>query len=736
MSQVIVSTELNGKTYSIETGKLAKFADGAVMVRCGDTMALVTVVASDEIRPGINFLPLQVEYREKTSAAGKFPGGFIKREGRPSDHEVLCSRLIDRPIRPMLPKSWRYETQILPTVFSFDPDVDPETLAMVGASAALMISDIPFEGPVSEVKVGRIDGEFIINPSFEQMESSDIDMTVAGTNTSIAMVEGESKEISEDEFLEALQFAHEYIKILNDLQNELADKIQTEKREFEEPEPPEDIASTVKETVSEGLDEYVHSETEKNERKEWRDKLKNLAMEKVEEVYGEEYEEDEEKDKEELDGIVDEIFSRLEKDAMRAKILDESKRLDGRGLTDIRDIDCEVGVLPRSHGSALFTRGETQSMGMVTLGTSRDNQMVDGLLPSYERRFYLHYNFPPYCTGEVKRLGVGRREVGHGNLAERAFQCVLPDEDNFPYTIRVTSEILQSNGSSSMATVCSGSLAMYDCGVPIKKAVAGIAMGLIKEGDRVAVLSDILGDEDFLGDMDFKVAGTKDGITAYQMDIKIDGLPIDIMKKALAQAKEGRFHILDKMNEVIDQPREKLSEHAPRFTIIQIPQDTIGALIGSGGETIRQLTMETDTDIDIQEDGKIVIASQSEEAANEAIKQIKEITKKPEEGAIYEGVVREIKEGVGAIVEFLPKKSGLLHISNIAYERIDKVTDVVNVGDEVKVKLLEATRDGKFRLSRKALLPKPEGWEDRPPRKPRGKGGPPRGGGSRRSPRR
>jgi len=714
-----VSIELNGKTYSLETGRFAKYANGSVMVRCGDTMILVTVVASEIEKPDIDFLPLQVEYREKLSAAGKIPGGFMKREGKPSDHEILSSRLIDRPIRPMIPKTWRYETQIVATVYSSDSDNEADTLGMIGASAALMISNIPFTGPVSEVRIGRIDGEFVLNPTVSQLKDSDFEFTVAGTDTSLAMVEGECKEISEEEFLSCLEFAHEQIKVLNSLQNQLLALCNPVKREFTVHEYDEELVNLIKTEIQTELDEYVHKVTAKSERHETRNQLVEKAVLKATEVMSGNEGFDENKIKKEIS----EIVSKLEKASMRNMILDDGIRLDGRGLKDIRPINCEIGLLPRAHGSALFTRGETQSLTTTTLGTSRDEQMIDGLLPSFTQRFILHYNFPPFSTGEVGRMtGVGRREVGHGNLAERALKGMLPDFTDFPYTVRVVSDILESNGSSSMATVCAGSLSLFDAGVPMKKPVAGIAMGLIKEDDRVAVLSDILGDEDFLGDMDFKVTGTVDGITACQMDIKIQGLSLEIMKTALMQANAGRMHILSIMSETIDAPKEEMSNYAPRFTTIMIPQDKIGAVIGPGGETIRGITRETTAEINIQDDGTVMIASTTAEAGLEARRIIEALTRNPEEGMIYTGEVKEIREGLGAFVEILPKKQGLLHISQIAYERTENISDVLTVGDKIEVKLLEITPDGKFRLSRKALLEKPANYTeethgDRPPRR-------------------
>ncbi len=701
----IICVDFDGNEYSLESGKYAKFANGSVMVKCGETMVLVTAVASDTERTDIDFLPLQVEYREKSSSAGKIPGGFLKREGKPTDREILSARLIDRPIRPLIPKSWRFETQIIATVFSTQPEIDPDTLAMVGASAALMISDIPFAGPVSEVRVGRINGNFKINPSFEELKTSDMDLTIAGTDTSIVMVEGEAKEISEEDFLDALSYAHEWIRILNNMQRELVEKVGKLKREFSEIAYPQELIELVESTVAQELQEYIHTITTKKERKEWRDRLLQKALELAVAKFNEK----EEYTEFNFEGAISNIINEMEKKAMREMILNENRRLDGRGLKDIRPIYCEVGLLPRAHGSSLFTRGETQALCTTTLGTKDDEQIFDGIFPFYTSRFMLHYNFPPFSTGEVGRLtGVSRREVGHGNLAERALKNMIPTQDVFPYTIRVVSDILESNGSSSMATVCAGTLSLLDAGVPIKKAVAGIAMGLIKEDDRIAILTDILGDEDHLGDMDFKVAGTSDGITACQMDIKIEGLSIDIMRTALEQARQARLFILERMNELISKPRGDLSPYAPRFISIKIPTDAIGLVIGTGGETIRTITKETNTSIFIEEDGTVQIASASKEDSLNAAKMIENLIRKPEVGDVYVGEVKEIREGLGAFVEFLPRKTGLLHISNIDYQRISKVSDVLNVGDKIDVKLVEITNDGKFKLSRKALLPKPQ----------------------------
>lgn len=703
-----VSVDFAGKEYSLEVGKYAKFANGAVMVKCGDTMVLVTAVATENERTDIDFLPLQVEYREKSSSAGKIPGGFFKREGKPTDREILSARLIDRPIRPLIPKFWRYETQIIATVFSTQPEVDPDTLAAVGASAALMISDIPFEGPVSEVRVGRINGIFKINPSFDELKNSDMDLTIAGTDSSIVMVEGEAKEISEEDFLEALQFAHEKIIVLNKLQRELAEKIGKRKRPFNKVEYPQELIEVIKNAISEDLNVYIHTTTTKKERKEWRERLLFKALQNVQELFSER----EDFIAFDFEKAVPNIVNELERQAMRTMILQEKRRLDGRGLDDIRPIYCEVGLLPRTHGSSLFCRGETQALCTTTLGTKEDELIFDGIFPIFSSRFMLHYNFPPFCTGEVGRLtGLSRREIGHGNLAERALKNMLPDQSEFPYTVRVVSDILESNGSSSMATVCAGSLSLFDAGVPMKKAVAGIAMGLIKEDDQVAVLTDILGDEDHLGDMDFKVAGTKEGITACQMDIKIEGLSIDIMRNALEQAKQARLFILEKMNAILDKPRPDISPYAPRFTSIKIPTETIGLVIGSGGETIRSIAKETNSSINIEEDGTVLIASMSKEDAQNAVKMIEAIIRKPEVGDTYKGEVKEIREGLGAIVEFLPRKTGLLHISNIDYKKINRIGDVLNVGDKIDVMLVEITKDGKYKLSRKALLPKPNTYQ-------------------------
>ncbi|MBS1538334.1 MAG: polyribonucleotide nucleotidyltransferase [Bacteroidetes bacterium] len=728
-----VSLQLNGKEYSLETGRFAKLAQGAVMVRYADTMVLVTVCASSESRD-LDFVPLTVEYREKTAASGKIPGGFFKREGKPSDKEVLSARLIDRPVRPLFPKTWRHETQIVATVFSSDQLHDSDTLAAVGASAAIMLSGLPFKGPFAEVSIGRVNGEFILNPSFKDLEESDLEMIVAGTDDEILMVEGSSKEISEEDFIAAIEFAQGHIKLFTALQRELMALVGASQVEHTEPEVDETLVEAVKAIAT----PEIHAQIRTNSSKEIRSAFRKELSTKVLEAINTNIPLESESEIATRNKTINKIIGKIEKAEMRRMILDENRRLDGRTTTDIRPITSEVGILPRTHGSALFTRGETQSLTSVTLGTKDDEQIIDGLLPTYFRRFMLHYNFPPYSTGEVGRMtGTSRRETGHGNLAERAVKIMSPNETEFPYVIRIVSDILESNGSSSMATVCASSLALWDAGVPLKKAVSGIAMGLIKEGDEVAVLSDILGDEDFLGDMDFKVAGTADGITACQMDIKIAGLSMDILRKALHQARDGRLHILSKMNEALSEPRQDLSPYAPRLTTIQIPVESIGAVIGSGGSVIRALCLEFGVEINIQDDGTVVIAATDGEAALKTVQRIESIIRPPEVGMVYNATVKEVREGLGAICEFMPKTKGLLHISQISYEPFEYVGDILKNGQQIEVKLIEIQSDGKFRLSRKALLEKPEGYVEREqrPREPR-RDDDRRGGGDRRDDRR
>jgi polyribonucleotide nucleotidyltransferase len=683
--------EIGGKKLIIETGRYAKQANGSVMVRLGDTMVLVTVVAATEAKEDQGFFPLQVEYREKTSAAGKFPGGFIKREGRPSEKEVLSARLIDRPIRPLFPKDFKNETQVIASVLSYDGENDADVLGAVGASAALTISDIPFDGPIAQVRVGRINGEYIVNPTEEQVKESDLELIVAGTSDSILMVEGEAAEVNEEELLNALKFAQVELKKIVDVQHELKEAAGKTKWTVEPKEIDEGLLNDVKGLATEKQKNIVSSALAKEERS-------NANSQLLEEVTAELAEKYPEQEK-----VITEIMHDMEKDMMRERILEEGIRLDGRDTTQVRPITIELGVLPRTHGSALFTRGETQSLTTITLGTKSDEQIIDGLSEGYTKKFMLHYNFPPFSVGEVGRMfGVSRREIGHGNLAERALKLVFPEESSFPYTVRIISDILESNGSSSMATVCAGSLAMMEAGVPLKRAVSGIAMGLVKEGERYAVLSDILGNEDHLGDMDFKVAGTQEGITAFQMDIKIQGISFEIMEKALHQAKDGRLHILSKMDEAIEKPREQLSPFAPRLITMKIDVDQIGSVIGPGGKVIQGMQREFGVDINIEDDGTINIASTNSEAATKCKEYIKKITASPEVGEVYDGVVTKIMD-FGAFVEILPGKEGLLHISQIENKRIDKVSDYLKTGDKVTVKLIKM-ENGKFSLSRRELL--------------------------------
>ncbi|MFC2103276.1 polyribonucleotide nucleotidyltransferase [Bacteroidota bacterium] len=682
--------EIGGKNLIIETGRYAKQANGSVMVRYGDTMVLVTAVASSEAMEDRGFFPLQVEYREKTSAAGKFPGGFIKREGRPSEKEILSSRIIDRPIRPLFPKDFMNETQIIASVYSFDGENDSDVLGAIGASAALTISDIPFDGPVAEIRVGKVDGEFIVNPTHSQLKAADLELVVAGTADSIAMVEGEAHELSEEDLLQALKFAQGEIKKLVDLQIELREAVGKEKWEVVPKEIDESMKMDVYSFAESKQKDIVDSALAKEERAAANSDLLLAVISELEEKYPEQ------------EKVIGEIMHDMEKDMMRERILNEGVRLDGRSTTDVRPISIELGLLPRTHGSALFTRGETQSLSTITLGTKSDEQIIDGLSEESKKKFMLHYNFPPFSVGEVRRLGVGRREIGHGNLAERALKVMTPDETTFPYTIRVISDILESNGSSSMATVCAGSLAMMDAGVPISKPVSGIAMGLVKEGEKFAVLSDILGNEDHLGDMDFKVAGTKDGITAFQMDIKIQGISFEIMEKALHQAKDGRLHILDKMNEVIQSSRDQLSPYAPRLLTMKVETEQIGLVIGPGGKTIQGMQRLYGVDVNIEDDGTVSIASPNGEDANKCKEYIKKLTATPEVGEVYDGVVTKIMD-FGAFVEIIPGKDGLLHISQIDNKRVEKVSDYYKVGDKVTVKLIKI-ENGKFSLSRKELL--------------------------------
>jgi len=695
--------ELGGRLLKIETGRLARQAGGSALVQYGDTVVLCTAVSDEVEREGIDYFPLQVEYREKTAAVGKIPGGFFKREGKPSEKEILSARLIDRPIRPMFPENFKCETQVICSVYSSDKENDADVLGAVGASAALMISDIPFDGPIAEVRVGRVDGVFVINPTQTQLVTSDMDLVVAGTDDSVVMVEGEGKEVSEADLLSAIKLAHENIKLLCKLQIELRDECGKSKREVKPVEKNEELFNEIKALCFDKLKELDRTVMTKEERHN-----KNKAIyESVQEALKEKYPEQEEK--------ISEIYADFQYKDMRTMILDEAKRLDGRKTTDIRPITCEVGVMPRNHGSALFTRGETQSLTSLTLGTKMDEQIIDGLFAESKKSFMLHYNFPPFSVGETGRMtGPGRREIGHGHLAERSLKNMLPDDADFPYTIRLVSDILESNGSSSMATVCAGSLALMDGGVHIKRPVAGIAMGLIKEGDKVAVLSDILGNEDHFGDMDFKVCGTAEGITGFQMDIKIKGISFEIMEQALLQAKEGRMHILGIMTQTLPEARESISSYAPHLYTIMVPVEMIGAVIGPGGKMIRHIIEKSGAEINIEDDGQVVIAAVSGESAKIAQSMIEKIVELPVKGKVYTGVVVKTTD-FGAFVEILPGKEGLLHISQIDIKRVNRVEDVLKRGDEVVVKLLDIDPDtGKMSLSKKVLMEGYKEEEERP----------------------
>ena len=683
--------EIGGKPFILETGKLAKQANGAVWVQLGGTVILATAVADTSPSENKDFFPLSVDYREKAYAAGKIPGGFFKREGRPSETEILSARLVDRSIRPLFPKNFKNETQVYIWVLSADKVNDADILGITGASAALCISDIPFDRPVAGIRVGRVNGEFVANPTFEEQSQSDIDLIIAASEESIIMVEGESKEVSEKDMVDALNFGHEEIKKEIALIKEMI--AETSKPKMELPEEP-DLSELQEKIESNYKDELA--ECLRIAKKEDRNSALSSLKEKVLTELAEEFPEMEDK--------IAEIIHDLEKALMRQMILEEGVRLDGRKPDEIRDISIEVGLLPRVHGSALFTRGQTQALAAVTLGTKMDEQKIEELEGEFWKTYMLHYNFPPFSVGEVRPIrGPSRREIGHGNLAERAIKPVIPSDKKFPYTIRIVSDILESNGSSSMATVCAGSLALMDAGVPIKEPVAGIAMGLVKEDDKVAILTDILGDEDHMGDMDFKVAGTREGITAFQMDIKIQGISTELMMEALDNAKRARFFILDKMQEVIAEPRTELSQYAPRIIAFKIPQDLIGSVIGPGGKTIREIIEKTGATIDISDDGTVTIASTDSTAGEQAAEIIKQMTATPEVGEVYNGKVKKILK-FGAIVEIFPGREGLLHISEIENHRINRVEDVLHVGDEVKVKILKIEADGKLDLSRKVLL--------------------------------
>ncbi len=702
------SMTLAGRELSIETGRMAKQASGAVVVRYGDTMVLVTAVANYFSKSEQDFFPLQVEYRERGYAAGKIPGGFFKREGRPTEKEVLSARLIDRPIRPLFPENYFCDTQIIANVISSDQENPGDILGVIGASAALGISDIPFLGPIAAVRVGYIDNTLVLNPTIPQLEKSQMDIVIAGTADSVVMVEGESLEITEELFIQALNFGQTAITAIIQLQQEFIAAINPKKYVVPAIDEPVELKTAILEAVEPKLAEWRQLALIS---KQTRAENINAFIQELVLKFAEQYPDSAQY----IAKVVDE---RLKTD-MRTQILTTGIRLDGRNTTQIRPITCEVGLLPRAHGSALFTRGETQSLGSVTLGTKIDEQIIDDIdREEFTKRFMLHYNFPPFSVGEVKPLrGTGRREIGHGNLAERALKFQIPKEEEFPYTIRIVSDILESNGSSSMATVCAGSLALMDAGVPIKKTVAGIAMGLIKENDQVIVLSDIIGAEDHYGDMDFKVAGTRDGITAIQMDLKVKGISTELMREALEQARRGRLEIIDIMEMTLAEPRPQISPYAPRMLTIKVDTDLIGEIIGPGGKNIRSLQAETNTTIEIDDEGVVFISAANFEDAEKAREKIIAITAKPEEGMVYRDCPVKRLESYGAFVEFLPGKEGLLHISEVAWQRTNDINDVLKVGDRVDVLLKKIPSPGRFELSMKELVEKPAGFEENRNRK-------------------
>ncbi len=705
----ITACSLPNQTVTFETGLMANQADGAVVVRAGDSVVIGTAVASKSVREGCDFFPLTVDYFEKTYAAGRIPGGFFKREGRPTGKEILTSRLIDRPLRPLFPDHFFNDVQIVGIVLSYDLINQVDILAMNAASCALLISSIPFDNPIGAVRVGKVEGKLILNPSPADLEHSTLEMVVAGTEQAITMVESGSAEVTEDELIEALGFAHDNIKKLVASMRELQSRIGKPKMVVVPPTPDTELEQLVRDTIFADVRDALNT-AEKTARKNKFQVIGDKLEAALQQKYGEKASEKGKR----AHAIQEDIVQR----ELRRMILEEGRRIDGRGLVDIRPITCAVGFLPRTHGSALFTRGQTQSLGVVTLGAASDSQIIDGIDEEYKKQFLLHYNFPPFSTGECKPMrGPGRREIGHGALAERALARVMPPRDVFPYTVRVVSEILSSNGSSSMASVCSGALSMMDAGVPIKAPVAGIAMGLIKESDNFKVLSDILGDEDHFGDMDFKVAGTTTGVTALQMDIKINGVTLEIMKTALAQAKQGRMHILEKMVQAISKPRTSLSVYAPRIESIDIDPDKIRNLIGPGGKTIRKIQEECKVQIDTGDDGHVTIVSPDQAAIEKALHMVRQITEDAEVGKAYTGKVKRIMK-FGAFVEILPGVEGMVHISQLDHNRVNQVEDVVNIGDEVTVKVIEIDSQGRVNLSRKALLPEPPGGV-RPPEPPR-----------------
>ncbi|MEJ2237263.1 MAG: polyribonucleotide nucleotidyltransferase [Gemmatimonadales bacterium] len=685
-----------GRDYRLETGRLAKQAAGSAIVQHGDTMVLAAVTVADA-ETHLPFFPLTVEYREKSYAAGKIPGGFFKREGRPSEEEILAGRLIDRSIRPLFPKGFNNEVQVFVYVLSADQENDADVLGLTAASLALALSRVPWNGPVAGVRIGRVDGEWVVNPTFAQLEGSDVDMVVAGTADFVTMVEGGALELSEEEIADGLVCAQKAIAELIAMELEVVGESGAPKIEWSSPQLPEDLVAAVRETAEERVREALNL-PEKSERVQALAAVRSSVVDQFAEQYADNM------------GDVKAVLDEIEHTTLRRQVLDHGERVDGRDVDTVRPISCEVGLLPRAHGTALFTRGQTQALVSTTLGTVSDEQRIDNIDVPEEttKSFMLHYNFPSFSVGEVRPIrGVSRREIGHGNLAERALQALLPPYDEFPYTIRVVSDILESNGSSSMATVCGGSLALMDAGVPMKSACAGVAMGLIKEGERVAVLTDILGMEDHLGDMDFKVAGTRDGITSIQMDIKIEGLTLAIIKDALARAKNARFHILDVMAQTLADPRSTLSRYAPRIITVQVKPDRIGDIIGPKGKVIRGIQEQTGAEINVDDSGLVTISSTDGKAGERAREMVEAIVQEPEVGTIYEGVVKSTTQ-FGAFVEIMPGVEGLLHISELAHERTRRTEDVVNKGDTVRVKLLEVDSRGKMRLSRKALLEKPE----------------------------
>ena len=698
-------TKIAGKTLRLETGRVARQSNGSVLVTYGETVVLATVNASKEARSDINFFPLQIEYREKHYAGGKIPGGFFKREARPGEHEVLTSRVTDRPLRPLFPKGYKNEVQVMITVLQSDGENMPDILAGIGASSALMCSTIPWNGPIATVRVGRVNNSIVINPTRDEMEESDLEMVVSGNNETIVMVEGEAESMSESEMLDSLKEAHLVIKEIIALQLELVNELNVVKDEFIIPEPDSSLVEAVVKEIGNQVSEIV-TIVDKHERSDAKSAMIDAVLSSLDDKFPE--------DTKDIKSIIEDHF----KIGFREQVLSTGRRSDGRKTDDIRKITVEPDVLKRTHGSALFTRGETQALVVTTLGSKRDEQIIDSMNDDYKKSFYLHYNFPPYSVGEVGRIGfTGRREIGHGNLAQRAIKPVLPDYDDFPYTIRIVSEIMESNGSSSMASVCGGSLSLMSAGAPLKAPVAGIAMGLITDGKRHAILSDILGMEDHLGDMDFKLAGTSEGITAIQLDLKIDGLPFELMEQALEQAKVGRIHILDEMNKVMPKPND-ISPYAPRIMSIMINPEKIGALIGPGGKNIKKIIEDTTCEVNVDDDGLVTVAGENTVKCNEALDMVKALTFEPEVGMEFEGKVTRLMS-FGAFVEFVPGREGMVHISELEWARVEKVEDVLKPGDQVRIKLIKIDDQGRLDFSRRALLEKPEGYVERP-KKPRG----------------